>query len=228
MARSDVIESVGVVAVVRLDDLTNAVPLTEALVAGGVSAVEFTFTNRLAARAVELVASEIGARVLVGAGSVLDPETARVAILSGAEFVVTPTLKPATIEMCTRYGVPVVAGGLTPTELLSATEAGARFVKIFPASLGGPGYLKDLLGPLPHLKLVPTGGIGADNAAAYIQAGACAVAVGSNLVDPKTVGAGEWSVLEERARRLVEAVRTARSTSASPAEVELTERARAP
>ena len=128
----------GVVAVVRLDDLTKAAPLAEALVAGGVRAVEFTFTNPAAAGAITAAREALGARALIGAGSVLDPETARVAILAGAAFVVTPTLSLATITICHRYGVPTVIGALTPTEILTAWEGGATYVKVFPASLGGP------------------------------------------------------------------------------------------
>ena len=210
MVGAEAIERDGVVAVVRLDDLSGAVALTEALVAGGVRAVEFTFTNPRAARAIEAAAEALGERALVGAGSVLDPETARAAILAGAGFVVTPTLSGRTIELCNRYGVPTVVGGLTPTELLSAWEAGASYVKVFPASLGGPTYLKDVLGPLPQLKLVPTGGVSVDNAGDFIRAGAAAVALGSNLVDAKTTAAGDWTTITERARALTAAVAAAR------------------
>ena len=204
------IEAGGVVAVVRLDDLAPAVALTDALAAGGVRAVEFTFTNRAAARAIEVTVAACDGRAVVGAGSVLDPETARTAILAGAAFVVTPTLNTRTIEMCNRYGVPIVVGGLTPTELLTAWEAGAAYVKLFPASLGGPTYLKDVLGPLPQLKLVPTGGVSVDNAADFIRAGAVAVALGGHLVDPKMVAAADWSTLTERARHLTRIVADAR------------------
>lgn len=210
MASAKIIEDDGVVAVVRLDDLSGAVPLTEALVAGGVRAVEFTFTNPAAGRAIEAARAALGERALIGAGSVLDPETARVAILAGAAFVVTPTLNPRTIELCNRYGVPTVIGALTPTELLTAREAGATYVKVFPAGLGGPGYLKDVLGPLPQLKLIPTGGVSVDNAADFIRAGAVAVALGSNLVDRATVAAGDWQTLTGRGRALVRAVAAAR------------------
>jgi 2-dehydro-3-deoxyphosphogluconate aldolase/(4S)-4-hydroxy-2-oxoglutarate aldolase len=210
---SGIIEGDGVVAVVRLDDLAAAVPLTEALGAGGVRAVEFTFTNPLAGRAIEAAAGALGGRALVGAGSVLDPETARTAILAGARFVVTPTLSGRTIELCNRYAIPAVVGALTPTEILTAWEAGARYVKVFPASLGGPGYFKDVLGPLPQVSLVPTGGVSLENAADYIRAGAVAVALGSNLVDARTVAAGAWETITERARALVAAVAGARRGS---------------
>ena len=204
------IERDGVVAIVRLDDLADAVALTEALARGGVRAVEFTFTNPLAGRAIEAVAAALGDGVLVGAGSVLDAETARAAILAGARFVVTPTVALPVVACCNRYGVATVIGALTPTEILAAWEAGASFVKVFPASVGGPRYLKDVRGPLPQVKLIPTGGVGVENAADFIRAGARAVAVGGNLVAPALVAAGRWDELEGRARALVEAVQAAR------------------
>jgi 2-dehydro-3-deoxyphosphogluconate aldolase/(4S)-4-hydroxy-2-oxoglutarate aldolase len=205
------IEADGVVAIVRLDDLSRAVPLTEALVRGGIRAVEFTFTNRLAARVIEEVRNALDGRAIVGAGTVLDPETARTAILAGAEFIVTPTVSNPTIELCHRYSIPTAIGAFTPTEILTAWQAGASFVKVFPATTLGPQYLKDVRGPLPQVKLIPTGGVNADNAADFIRAGASAIAVGSNLVDAKTVAASDWDVIEERAKRLVEVVRGAKS-----------------
>ncbi|MEA2531092.1 MAG: 2-dehydro-3-deoxyphosphogluconate aldolase / (4S)-4-hydroxy-2-oxoglutarate aldolase [Thermomicrobiales bacterium] len=205
------VEACGVVAIVRLDDLSAAVPMTEALARGGVKAVEFTFTNRLAARAIEAVRDALGESIAVGAGSVLDPETARTAILAGAQFLVTPTLRTATIELGNRYAVPTVSGAFTPTEILTAWEAGSTFVKVFPASVGGPSYLKDVRGPLPQVKLIPTGGVSLENAGDFIRAGAVAIAVGGNLVDAKTVAEANWTQLEERARRLVDAVRAARA-----------------
>jgi 2-dehydro-3-deoxyphosphogluconate aldolase/(4S)-4-hydroxy-2-oxoglutarate aldolase len=208
----DTIETDGAVAIVRLDDLSAAVPLTEALVRGGVRAVEFTFTNPLAGRVIEEVRQALGDKAIIGAGSVLDPETARTAILAGAQFVVTPTLKTETITLCNRYGVPTIIGAFTPTEILTAWEAGASVVKVFPATVGGPSYLKDVRGPLPQVKLTPTGGVSFENAADFIRAGAVAVAMGSNLVDAKTVKAKQWDVLEERARRLIQIVRDARGS----------------
>ncbi len=213
MAGQNIIEADGVVAVVRLDDLSAAVPLTEALVAGGVRAVEFTFTNPTAPRAIEAVVSALGDRALIGAGSVLDPETARVALLAGAAYIVTPTLSLPTIELCNRYGAPTVIGALTPTEIVSAWQAGASYVKVFPATLGGPGYFKDVRGPLPQVKLIPTGGVSLENAADFIRAGAVAVALGSNLVDAKSVAAADWPTITQRARTLVEAVARARDGS---------------
>ena len=200
----------GVVAIVRLDDLSSAVPLTEALVAGGVRTIEFTYTNPLAGQVIEQVRTEFGDRAMIGAGTVLDPETARAAILSGAQFIVTPTLKTATIELCRRYSIPTVIGAFTPTEILTAWEAGATIVKVFPASVGGPGYLKDVRGPLPQVKLIPTGGVSKETAAAFIKAGAVAIAAGSNLVDAKSVSAGDWATITSRARELADIVAAAR------------------
>lgn len=204
------LEAGGVVAIVRLDDLSAAVPLTEALARGGVTAIEFTFTNPLAAKVIEKVRAAVDSSMLVGAGTVLDPETARIAILSGASFIVTPTVSVATVELCRRYSIPAAIGAFTPTEILTVWQAGASFVKVFPATALGPQFLKDVRGPLPQVKLIPTGGVNADNAADFIRAGAAAIAAGSNLVDAKTVRDGNWAVIEDRARTLVEVVRTAR------------------
>ena len=212
MADARAIEEDGVVAVVRLNDLTAAVGVAEALVAGGVRAVEFTFTNPAAGRAIETARAALGDRALIGAGSVLDPETARAAILAGAAYVVTPTLSLPTIELCNRYGVPTVIGALTPTEILAAWQAGATYVKVFPASVGGPGYLKDVRGPLPQVRLIPTGGVTPDNAADFVRAGAVAVALGSHLVDARSVAANDWPTITERARRVTAAVRAARGS----------------
>jgi 2-dehydro-3-deoxyphosphogluconate aldolase/(4S)-4-hydroxy-2-oxoglutarate aldolase len=204
------IEQDGVIAVVRLDDLSKAAPLTEALVAGGVRAVEFTFTNPGAAGAISAAREALGVRALIGAGSVLDAETARVAILAGAAFVVTPTVSLPTIEICNRYGVATTIGALTPTEILTAWQAGATYVKVFPASLGGPRYLRDVRGPLPQVKLIPTGGVDAANAGEFIRAGAVAVALGSNLVDARSVANEDWATITTRAQAVVAAVAQAR------------------
>jgi 2-dehydro-3-deoxyphosphogluconate aldolase/(4S)-4-hydroxy-2-oxoglutarate aldolase len=206
---SGVLEPHGVVAVVRLDDLSAAVELTGALIAGGITAIEFTFTNPAAGRAIEAVRAAVGERGFIGAGTVLDSETARIAILSGAQYIVTPTFKPATVEACNRYGTPTVIGAFTATEMLTAWEAGASYVKVHPASLGGPRYFKDILGPLPQLRLIPSGGVSLENAAEYIRAGAVAVAMGGNLVDAKIAAGRDWAGLTARAKSLREAVREA-------------------
>jgi len=200
-----------VVAVVRLDDLSTAVELTRALSAGGVTSVEFTFTNPRAAEVITTVRDDVGDSAFIGAGTVLDAETARIAILAGAEYIVTPTFRPETILMCRRYSIPTVIGAFTPTEILSAWESGADFIKVHPASLGGPKYFKDVLAPFPHIKLIPSGGVTLDNAADFIKAGAVAVGLGSALVDPKAIEAGNWAAITTRAKSLFESVATAKA-----------------
>jgi 2-dehydro-3-deoxyphosphogluconate aldolase/(4S)-4-hydroxy-2-oxoglutarate aldolase len=196
-----------VVAVVRLDSGEQLVNVAEALKAGGITTIEFTVSTPGAIDMIKEASSRFGGEVLMGAGTVLDPETARAAILAGAEFIVTPTLKLATIELCHRYGKPIVPGAFTPTEILTAWEAGADMVKVFPASVGGPGYLKAVRAPLPQLRLVPTGGVSADNAADYLKAGAAAVGVGGKLVDKAAVARGDWQAITAEAQRLMTAVR---------------------
>jgi 2-dehydro-3-deoxyphosphogluconate aldolase/(4S)-4-hydroxy-2-oxoglutarate aldolase len=204
------IERSGVVAIVRLDDYTHAPAMASALAEGGIEAIEFTYTNPAAGEAVRATKDALGDRMLVGAGTVLDPETARAAILQGADFIVTPTVQIETIRLCQRYSVPTVIGAFTPTEILTAWEAGASIVKVFPASVGGPRYLKDVRGPLPQVKLMPTGGVSLENAGDFIRAGAVGIAAGSNLVDAATVEQQDWATLTGRARELVKAVQQAR------------------
>lgn len=200
------IEQEKVIAVVRLDDLDGAVELAEAMVAGGVRSVEFTYTNRQAGGAIERVRAALGERCLVGAGTVLDPETARSAILAGAQFLVTPTFNPRTIEMARRYGVTTVIGAFTATEMLTASEAGADYIKVHPASLGGAQYFKDILAPLPHLKLIPSGSVTLDTAPQFMAAGAVAVAAGGSLVGRGSVSGMDFAAVTERARAFRDAV----------------------
>jgi 2-dehydro-3-deoxyphosphogluconate aldolase/(4S)-4-hydroxy-2-oxoglutarate aldolase len=196
-----------VVAVVRLDSGEQLVKVAEALKAGGLTAIEFTASTPGAIDMIKEAAVRFGDRVLLGAGTVLDPETARAAILAGAEFIVTPALNLATIELCKRYGKPIIPGALTPTEILTAWQAGADMVKVFPASVMGPGYLKAVLAPLPQVRLVPTGGVSADNAAEYLKAGAVAVGVGGKLVDKAAVARGDWQAITAEAQRLMAATK---------------------
>lgn len=197
------------IAVVRLDDGEQLVQVGEALHAGGITVIEFTLTTPGALEMLKQASAHFNGQVFLGAGTVLDPETARAAILAGAEFIVTPTLNLETIAMCKRYGKPIIAGAMTPTEMLTGWEAGADLVKVFPASnLGGPDYLKAVLAPLPQLRLVPTGGVSADDAAGYLRAGAAAVAVGGNLVSRLAVASGDWETITAEAQRLVAAVRS--------------------
>jgi 2-dehydro-3-deoxyphosphogluconate aldolase/(4S)-4-hydroxy-2-oxoglutarate aldolase len=205
------IQDGSVVAVVRLDDLSKAVELTKALAAGGVTSVEFTFTNPKAAEVISTVRDAVGDLAFIGAGTVLDAETARIAILAGAEYVVTPSFRPETITMCRRYSIPSVVGAFTPTEILSAWESGADYIKVHPASLGGPKYFKDVLAPFPHIKLIPSGGVTLDNAPDFIKAGAVAVALGSALVDPNAIEHGDWSAITARAKSLYDSVSAAKS-----------------
>lgn len=204
-------EAPGVVAIVRLADFAAAVDVTRALIAGGINTIEFTYTNPKAGEAIGQVKAAYGDTILAGAGTVLDAETARAAVLQGADFVVTPAVRIETIELCRRYAVPTVIGALTPTEILTAWEHGATWVKVFPAGSFGPGYLKDVAGPLPQIPLIPTGGVSVENAGAFIAAGARAVAVGGNLVDRETVRRGDWAELTRRGAAFVAAVAQARS-----------------
>jgi 2-dehydro-3-deoxyphosphogluconate aldolase/(4S)-4-hydroxy-2-oxoglutarate aldolase len=198
-----------VVAIVRLDSGEQLVKVAEALLAGGISAIEFTVSTPGAIDMIKAASARFGREVLLGAGTVLDPETARAAILAGAQFVVTPALNLHTIELCRRYGRPIIPGALTPTEILTAWEAGADMVKVFPADSMGPGYIKAVLAPLPQLRLVPTGGVSADNAAQYLKAGAMALGVGGKLVDKTAVAQGDWQAITAEAERLVAAVQPA-------------------
>lgn len=205
------IEASGVIAIVRFDRSEDLVQVARAVRAGGVRAIEFTMTTPNALDIIEQSAREFGQDVLLGAGTVLDPETARAAILAGAQFIVAPTLNPKVIETCRRYSKAVIAGAFTPTEILTAWEWGADFVKVFPAEFGGPEYLKAVLAPLPQVKLIPVGGVSLENTGAFIKAGASAVAVGGNLVKKSAIAAKRFDELTELARAYVQAVAGARS-----------------
>jgi len=196
-----------IVAVIRAESGELLVDVAEALLAGGVDVMEVTFTVPRATRVLERVADKLGDRVLLGAGTVLDPETARAAMLAGAEFIVAPNTNVEVIKVCKRYSKLVMPGALTPTEVVAAWEAGADIVKIFPSDLTGPKYIKALHGPLPHIRLMPTGGVNLETAADFLKAGACALGVGSSLVDPKLVAAGDLGRVEALARQYVEIVK---------------------
>ena len=206
MTRSDTIaeiERLGVVAVVRLHD-GGAVPaLVQALAAGGVRAVEVTMTVPGALEVIRQLASSAPAGSVIGAGTVLDPDTASRAIDAGARFVVSPVFRPAIIEASHRRDVPACPGCYTPTEILNAWDAGADIVKVFPASTLGPSFLNDVRAPLPQVKLMPTGGVTIENAGDWLRAGAIAVGIGSALVDARLVAAGDFAAITERAARLV-------------------------
>jgi len=209
--RLRLIGETGVVAIIRLDRADELLAVARAIRAGGIGAIELTMTTPGALDVLAQAARALGDDVLVGAGTVLDPETARACILAGATFIVAPTLNPRTIELCHRYGVVSMPGAFTPTEILTAWELGADVVKVFPAGGLGPGYVKDVLAPLPQVRLLPTGGVDEASAGAYMRAGAFAVGVGGKLVDRRVVAAGDWAAITATAHRLVAAVQAGRS-----------------
>lgn len=212
MTRADVvqrIEMAGVVAVVRLTDSQAGLDVANALIDGGVTVIEVTMT---VPRAAELIAdlSRALPRALIGAGTVTDPDAARAVMDAGAKFVVSPVFRPRIVEACHERDVPCFPGCFSPTEILAAWDLGADIVKVFPATSLGPTFIKDLRGPFPTIKIMPTGGVTRENAADWIRAGAVAVGAGSALVDPKAVRAGKFNVVTENARAFIDAVRGAR------------------
>jgi 2-dehydro-3-deoxyphosphogluconate aldolase / (4S)-4-hydroxy-2-oxoglutarate aldolase len=189
------------VAVIREATLQTIVPTVNALYEGGVKVIEITAETPKCTSLIEKVRAELDGKVLVGAGTVLDPETARAAIMAGSEFIVSPSFNPETIKVTKRYGVPSIPGALTPTEILSAYELGADMIKVFPANTFGPGYIRNIHGPFPTIPLMVTGGINLDNIQEYIEAGALAIGLGSNLVNPKQLNHEEdFHRLTQRAR----------------------------
>jgi 2-dehydro-3-deoxyphosphogluconate aldolase/(4S)-4-hydroxy-2-oxoglutarate aldolase len=176
-------------------------------VAGGVEVMEVTLTVPRATQVLEKVAGKLGDRVLLGAGTVLDAETARAAMLAGAEFIVAPNTNLEVIEICRRYSKLVMPGALTPTEIVTAWQAGADIVKIFPSELTGPKYLKAIKAPLPQVRLMPTGGVNLDTAVEFLQSGACALGIGGSLVEPKAVASGDLKRVESLARQYVALVK---------------------
>ena len=215
MNKAEVIKQIkdtGLIPVVRATSADEAMRAIDAIREGGVSVLEVTMTVPGAVGVIEQLTKKYGSDVIVGAGTVLDAETARACMLSGAQFVVSPALNLETIECCRRYGVAVMPGALTPTEVVQAWTAGADLVKVFPAdALGGASYLKALKAPLPHIELVPTGGVSLKTAADFIKAGASALGVGTDLVDLKAIRDGQANVITERARQFVQIVREARA-----------------
>jgi 2-dehydro-3-deoxyphosphogluconate aldolase/(4S)-4-hydroxy-2-oxoglutarate aldolase len=204
------IEKLGVVAVIRMQDPGRLRAVIDALAAGGVRALEVTMTVPRAVELIREIAPTLPAGFMFGAGTVLDAETAHRVIEAGAQFVVSPVFRREVIEACHAYDRPAMPGCLTPTEILEAWDAGADVVKVFPATTFGPGYVKDVRAPLPHVKLMPTGGVTLDNAGDWIRAGAVAVGVGSALLDNAAIAAGNYAVLEANARRIVSNVHAAR------------------
>jgi 2-dehydro-3-deoxyphosphogluconate aldolase/(4S)-4-hydroxy-2-oxoglutarate aldolase len=215
MNRSEVVQTirdVGIIPVVRAQSADEAMMAIDAIREGGISLLEITMTVPGAVAVIEKVSQRYGADALVGAGTVLDPETARACIAAGAKFIVSPALNLETIAECKRQDVAVLPGALTPTEVVEAWTAGADFVKVFPAgSVGGPSYLKALKAPLPQIELVPTGGVSLKTAADFIKAGASALGVGADLVDLKALREGQQKIITERAREFVKIVRETRA-----------------
>jgi 2-dehydro-3-deoxyphosphogluconate aldolase/(4S)-4-hydroxy-2-oxoglutarate aldolase len=201
------IKKLAVVPIVRTPDEKSALAAVEAVRAGGIDCVEITMTVANALKAIESIADRYGDSILLGAGTVLDPETARSCMLAGAQFFVTPSLNHKTIEMARRYSRPIFPGGLTPTEILTAWEAGADGVKVFPCSaVGGAKYIKAVKAPFPQIDLIPTGGVNLDTIAEFLTAGSTAVGVGSELIDAQSVASGNYDAVTDRARKFCEIV----------------------
>jgi 2-dehydro-3-deoxyphosphogluconate aldolase/(4S)-4-hydroxy-2-oxoglutarate aldolase len=209
----DIIRQTGVIAIMRAQSSDQLIAAADAIKAGGVQAIEVTMTTPGALDVIAQASARYGEDVLFGAGSVLDAETARAAILAGAGFVVAPTLSLSVVELCNRYSIPVMPGCYTPTEMLAAWEAGADMVKLFPASVGGPALIKAIRAPLPQLEIVPVGGVNLDTAADFVANGAAALGVGSSLVNQKLLDAGDMAELTRRAEAYIGEVKKGRGQS---------------
>jgi 2-dehydro-3-deoxyphosphogluconate aldolase/(4S)-4-hydroxy-2-oxoglutarate aldolase len=195
-----------IVAVVRAPKPDKLISVLQALADGGITVAEVTFTVPDADQVIRTACRELGDRMLIGAGTILDTETARVAILAGAQFLVAPTVNHAVIQMASRYDRLIMPGAFTPTEILSAWEAGADIVKVFPAENLGPQFFRAMRGPLPQIRLMPTGGVDLNTAGEFLKSGACALGIGSQLVDPKMVEQDDFAGLTALAKRYVEIV----------------------
>ena len=203
----DIILATKVIAVIRMSDAEKLTRVVEAIKKGGVRAIEITMTTPSALQIIAEMAKRKTAGTLIGAGTVLDAETAEEVIRAGAEFVVSPITNFEMIAACKRNDTFVAPGALSPTEILAAWEHGADVVKVFPATSVGPKYFQDLKGPLPQVRLMPTGGVSIENAREFIRSGACCVAIGTALLDKKAIAAEDWGVLTEKAKALVESLR---------------------
>jgi 2-dehydro-3-deoxyphosphogluconate aldolase/(4S)-4-hydroxy-2-oxoglutarate aldolase len=200
----------GLIAIMRSDSSAGLLETARALARGGVRAMEVTLTTPGALETISAVAKESRGEFLIGAGTVLDAESARQAISAGAEFLVSPSVSVEVIQTAKRHGKVVCPGALTPTEIVTAWQAGADLIKVFPAFAVGPAYIKAVLAPLPQVRLMPVGGVDLGNLAAYFKAGACAVAVGGGLINKERIEKGQWDLIAETAREYVEAVAKAR------------------
>jgi 2-dehydro-3-deoxyphosphogluconate aldolase/(4S)-4-hydroxy-2-oxoglutarate aldolase len=206
------LKEIGVVAVIRADDPSDLIDVGRALCAGGVKHIEITMTVPGALGVIEKALSALhDLEVYIGAGTVLDGETARLAILAGASYIVSPAFRPDVVAVCKRYGVAVMPGAMTPTEALNAWEAGADVVKIFPAGVGGPQFFKDLKGPFPFIEIMPTGAVNRDTTPQFIKAGACAVGVGGELVGKPLIAARKFDTITQNAQDFAALVKSARS-----------------
>jgi 2-dehydro-3-deoxyphosphogluconate aldolase/(4S)-4-hydroxy-2-oxoglutarate aldolase len=213
VAHVDVLEQLqrgGIVPILRLKEPGPGVEVCRALVAGGITSFEVTMGTPNALDIIREIRTTLGDDVIIGAGTVLDPETARLSMTAGAQFVVAPSLNIDLIRFARRYSLVVIPGALTPTEIVTAWEAGADMVKVFPVRALGPSYVHDLLAPLPQMRLVAVGGVTVENAGDYIRAGAVAVGVGGELLNSQLIRDGRYDELEARARQLVAAVAAAR------------------
>jgi 2-dehydro-3-deoxyphosphogluconate aldolase/(4S)-4-hydroxy-2-oxoglutarate aldolase len=202
----------GIVAILRAPSSEQLANVARALFEGGIDVIEVTFTVPNALEILAALKKDLGSRVLLGAGTVLDPETARAALLAGAEFLVSPSLNPDVIRLCNRYDKLVMPGAFTPTEILAAWEAGAGIIKVFPSDAVGPSYLKALKGPFPQIRLMPTGGVNLQTLPEFIKAGACAVGVGSSLVEPQAIREGKFDRLRDLAGQYLQVLKTARGS----------------
>jgi 2-dehydro-3-deoxyphosphogluconate aldolase/(4S)-4-hydroxy-2-oxoglutarate aldolase len=214
MAKEDQLRQVldtGIVAVVRSQDSQQLVEVVRALADGGVTVAEITMTVPGALDIIKQTRAALGDRVLLGAGTILDTETCRAALLAGAEYVVSPTLNLDVIKLCQRYDKLVMPGAFTPTEILAAWEAGADIVKVFPADVVGPAFFKAIKGPLPQIRVMPTGGVDLETASSFLKAGACCLGVGSMLVDPALVATRNFDRIRELAKQYINIVKETRA-----------------
>jgi len=218
ISRSEVLSQfseTGVVAVIRVKNPRDLVNTAQALLDGGVKCIEFTMTIPNALEIIRDASEKVSKNAVIGAGTVLDAETARLAILAGAQFVVSPIHNRSIVEICKRYGRVVIPGAFTPTEILTAWQDGGDIVKVFPASIGGPGYFKDLKGPFPDVEILPTGGVDIDTAPEFIKAGAIAVAVGKALVSPELILSSNYEQITANAQRFTSVIRNSREKNKS-------------
>jgi 2-dehydro-3-deoxyphosphogluconate aldolase / (4S)-4-hydroxy-2-oxoglutarate aldolase len=202
----------GIIAILRSSSGSKLGDAAKALVAGGVTAIEVTMTTPGALTIIRDLKRALGDAAVIGAGTVLDAETARSALFAGAEYLVTPVVQLEVIQSAIRYGVPIMSGAMTPTEALAAHQAGADFIKIFPAEQLGAGYVKAIKGPLPMLQIIPMGGVTPENLGSFMDAGACAVGAGGHLVSGESIENGDWPKVTKIAGKYVAAMKKARGT----------------